>query len=106
MTLSPRALWIGLLIPPLAWFASFEANFAVAPLACMGYGKTALYAVSAVALALAASATGIAWNARHRLQGPPAARAGIAIAAIGLGSLFTLAILAQAIPNLLMAGCD
>src|SRR4051812_696542 len=40
------ALGTGLILAPLAWFASLEANFALAPLACGGRGKGLLLAVS------------------------------------------------------------
>ena len=33
------ALGTGLVLAPMAWFASLEANFALAPLACAGHGK-------------------------------------------------------------------
>ena len=40
-------LGTGLVLAPMAWFASLEANFALAPLACAGHGKSILLLVSA-----------------------------------------------------------
>src|SRR3954462_11298920 len=93
------ALGSGLMLAPMAWFASLEANFALAPLACAGHGKGALLLVSAVAMGLAGTGCLFAWTQRdyHR-------RLAFSGAAISL--LFTIVIVAQAIPNLMLGGCE
>src|SRR5207302_7538129 len=48
------ALWTGVLAGPIIWLLSFEANFALAPWACIFQAKLALYIVSILALVLAA----------------------------------------------------
>jgi hypothetical protein len=51
-------LWIGVLLPPLAWLTQFEARYALVRLACLKHNVTALHAVSLaiVLLILAAAA--------------------------------------------------
>ena len=58
-------LGTGLVLAPMAWFASLEANFALAPLACGGHGKSMLLLVSAVALGLAVAGGLLAWTQRN-----------------------------------------
>lgn len=92
-------LGAGLMLAPIAWFASLEANFALAPLACSGHGKSVLLLVSAVALFLAVIGGLLAWSQRKyyvRLAVPGAA----------ISALFTIVIVAQAIPNLILGGCE
>jgi hypothetical protein len=92
-------LGTGLVLAPLAWFASLEANFALASLACSGRGKSSLLLVSAIALALAISSGILAWTQRdlHRR---------LAISGAVTSALFSMVILAQAIPNLMLGGCE
>ena len=92
-------LGTGLVLAPLAWFASLEGNFALAPLACSGHGKGLLLLVSAMALALAMASGLLAWTQRslHR---------GLALSGAVISVFCTLVILAQAIPNLMLRGCE
>jgi hypothetical protein len=91
-------LGMGLILAPVAWFASLAANFALAPLACAG-GKSILLLVSATALGLAVTSGLLAWTQRtlHR----PLAVSGALISA-----LFAIVIVTQAIPTLLLGGCE
>jgi hypothetical protein len=92
-------LGTGLVLAPIAWFASLEANFALAPLACAGHGKSLLLLVSIAALGLAMASGLLAWTQRssHR---------GLALAGTAISALFTIVIAAQAIPNLMLGGCE
>jgi hypothetical protein len=92
-------LGTGLVLAPLAWFASLEGNFALAPLACSGHGKGPLLLVSAMALALAILSGLMAWTQRtlHRR---------LAISGAVISALCSLVIIAQAIPNLILGGCE
>lgn len=92
-------LGAGLVLAPLAWFASLEANFALAPLACGGHGKGILLLISAAALGLALVSGVLAWTQRifHRR---------LALAGAGISVLCSIVILAQAIPNLILRGCE
>ncbi len=108
------ALWTGLLAGPIVWLISFEANFALAPWACVIQGKAALYVVSIVALALTAAAGLLAWREWSQMgkEWPGDREAAISrtrIMAVGgvlLSVLFFLVILAQAIPELILKACD
>ena len=92
-------LGTGLVLAPLAWFASLEANFALAPLACTGHAKGILLLISAAAFGLAVASGLMAWT--QRSFQPKLALPGAVICA-----LFSIAILAQAIPNLILRGCE
>jgi hypothetical protein len=89
----------GLVLPPMAWFASLEANFALAPLACAGHGRSMLLLVSALALGLTVASGLLA--CRQRTFHSRVALSGAAVSA-----LFSIVILAQAIPNLMLGGCE
>jgi hypothetical protein len=92
-------LGTGLLLAPLAWFASLETNFALAPVACSGHGKSILGIVSAVAFGLAVVGGILAWTQRKF-------RPRIAASGAVISALFSIVILAQAIPNLMLGGCE
>jgi len=92
-------LGTGLLLAPLAWFVSLEANFALAPLACAGRGTGPLIVVSAISLALAIAGGLLAWTQRGYDKR-------LAFSGAAISTLATLAILAQAIPNLVYGGCE
>jgi hypothetical protein len=83
----------------MAWFASFEANFALAPLACAGHGKSILWLVSAVALSLAVASGLLAWTQRYFNRR-------LAVSGAVISALFAIVIVAQAIPNLILGGCE
>jgi len=89
----------GLILAPMAWFASLEANFAMAPLACAGHGKSMLLLISGAALGLTVLSGLLAWTQRslHRR---------LAISGTVISALFTIVVLAQAIPNLMLGGCE
>jgi hypothetical protein len=93
------ALGTGLILAPMAWFASLEANFALSPLACSGHGKSILLLVSAVALSLAVAGGLLAWTQRtvHRR---------LAVSGAMISTLCSIVIVAQAIPNLILGGCE
>lgn len=112
--MKPALLWAGIFAGPLVWFADLEANFALAPLACAGRGKTMLYLVSGASL-LFLVLTGFFFWAQWYLadndsQGQVApfdARIrSLSLAGMGLSWLSALVILAQTIPNLMMTGCE
>jgi hypothetical protein len=92
-------LGTGLILAPLAWFASFGANFALAPLACSGHGKSILLLVSAAALVLALASGLLAWTQRTLHQR-------LAVSGAVISALFCIVIVAQAIPNLMLGGCE
>jgi hypothetical protein len=88
-----------LALAPIAWFVSLEGNFALAPLACAGHGKSLLLLVSGTTLGLAIASGILCWTQRdyHRR---------LAVSGAVLSGLLSLVILAQAIPNLILGGCE
>ncbi|MBV8809837.1 MAG: hypothetical protein JO033_14275 [Acidobacteriaceae bacterium] len=108
------ALWTGVLAGPIIWLFSFEANYALAPWACIFQAKLALYIVSIVALALAAASGLLAWRQWKQLgQEWPGDGGGalprsriMAIGGVLLSAMFFLVILAQAIPEVILGACQ
>jgi hypothetical protein len=92
-------LGAGFLLAPIAWFASMEANFALAPLACGGHQKSVLLLISVTALGLAAGGSFLAWTQRT-------SRRRLAFFGVASSALFALVIAAQTIPNLMLRGCE
>jgi hypothetical protein len=88
-----------LVLAPIAWFASLEANFALAPMACAGHGKNVLILVSAVALGLSMTGGLLAWTQRSLHQR-------LAVSGAVISALFAIVIVAQAVPNLMLGGCE
>ncbi len=97
--MKPVVLGASLFLPPLAWFASLEANFALAPLACAAQGRSMLLLVSAVALGLTIASGLFAWTQRG-------VQRRVALSGAAVSALFSLVIVAQAIPNLMLGGCE
>ena len=93
------AVITGLALAPMAWFVSMEVNFALAPMACTGQGKSTLLLVSAAALILALAGILVAWTQRD-------VRRRMAFSGAVMSALFALVIIAQAIPNVLLRGCE
>jgi hypothetical protein len=99
---------MGIVPGPAAWFLNLNANFALAPVACTWGWKFALHAVSAAALLAVAVAAGVCWKNSGPVEGDTLAdsRYRFALAGLALNALFFLVILAQALPNFLLAGCE
>jgi hypothetical protein len=93
------ALGAGLMLAPMAWFASLAVSLTLAPVACGGPGKSVLWMVSAAALALAI-ASGLLALAQRKFH------RGLAVSGAVLSVLFAVVIVAQAIPNLMLRGCE
>jgi hypothetical protein len=98
----------------VAWLMSLQADFALAPLACSGEGKSGLYVVLAIAFLLCAGG-GIMGTAAWRSPVPhetngiaprPQIHRGLALATVGISALSILLILAQTIPTVLFTGCE
>jgi hypothetical protein len=108
------ALWTAILAGPIVWLVSFEANFALAPWACLFQAKLALYIVSILALVLAGGSGMLAWRQWSELgREQPGEGAGalprsriMALGGLLLSSLFFLVILAQAIPEVILQACE
>ena len=100
-------LWTVVLGSPIVWLLSLEASFALAPLACSSYSKFALYLVSIASLAIEAGGGILAWNLWRRPSPQSELRLrGMALGGAILSGLFFVVILAQTIPNLMLARCE
>ncbi|MFL6447326.1 MAG: hypothetical protein ACJ746_06500 [Bryobacteraceae bacterium] len=107
-------LWTADLGPPIIWLFSFQANFTLAPWACIFQVKAWLYFVFVLALVLELSLAALAWSQWKALgaefpgQGPgslPRARI-MALAGIVFSLGFAMVVVAQAIPAVLLGACE
>jgi hypothetical protein len=108
------ALWVGLLIPPLAFLANLEVSYALVPTACKVGNQSMIHLVHLVFLLLALGAGLIAWNSWNTYgtewsgtEGGPIARSRF-MAGSGLMSsaMFVLVILAQWLPGFALSPCQ
>jgi ABC-type Fe3+-siderophore transport system permease subunit len=100
-------------LSPAAWFLNLEADFALAPQACVGPGKTALYLITLAAFVLAALAGAfslfqfrVASHATNPVDEDFKRRYGLAVAGMGLSALCIALLIAQSIPTLMFTGCE
>jgi hypothetical protein len=91
-------LGTGLVLAPMAWFVSLAVNLALAPVACAGH-RDILLLVSTAALGLAVAGGILAWSQRDFHQR-------VAVSGMVCSALFAMVIVAQAIPNLMLGGCE
>jgi MYXO-CTERM domain-containing protein len=89
----------GLSAGPLAWFFSLAANFALSPLACATAGKSPLGIISLAALLLALLGGIVVWRRR-------AERQYMAVGGAIVSAFCGLVIVAQAIPTMMLGGCE
>ena len=106
------ALWAGILTGPVVWLLSLEAKFAIAPWVCAWHWKPAIYVVSLAAFAIVAFAGWVAWSQWRELSDGPAnhmqlgAPQAMAFGGMLLSAGFLIVLIAQALPELLMSGCE
>ncbi len=92
--------WAVLITAPAIWFLSFLAGFAVAPVTCPRQSNGLLWTISVLAFVCVGAAT-IAGSRRWKHGG-----GWLAIFATVLSAGFCLVIVAQAIPSLILQGCQ
>lgn len=106
--------WIGVFLPPLAWFAHLQFSYGLVGADCARAHLPVLLAASAGAAVVALGGLLLGWRTwRQREHGWPSAVAGpgaerggfLAGCAIAFGIWFTLVILVQTIPILLLEPC-
>jgi hypothetical protein len=98
---SNAALWIGILVPPMAWAADLTTSYAMVKWACGHHTRALLHVNTLVTLALIAAAGMTAWSAeRENERAEFMVRFGLAASV-----LFFLVTLALAIPKWLVDVC-
>lgn len=100
---SSVALWFGALGGPIAWLIDLQIRYAVIQYACNNHAPWLMWVVTLAALALAVIAALVAFS--HRRSDWKRERF-MALAGGAISSLFALAILAMAIPDLFLRVCD
>jgi hypothetical protein len=100
---SSVALWFGALGGPVAWLVDLQIRYAVTDYVCNNHAPWLMWAVTAGALALAVIAALVSFA--HRASELKRARF-MALAGGAISTLFALAIMAMAIPDLFLRACD
>jgi len=112
--LTPLPLWTGILAGPVAWAFDLEASYAVVKWVCRTRHAGVLSLITIASLAVVAVGAVLSWSALTRTSndvptdgGRPRQRAHF-MAVLGLASaaLFTVQILAGAIPRWVLDACQ
>jgi hypothetical protein len=106
-------LWIALLLGPTAWLIQLEMNYALVPWACASGQKYIFSLISLLCLMLTTAAGFISFMSlgvknSSKASTIVAAHPTFFLARLGvlINSVFFLAIIAQAIPSLLLNPCE
>lgn len=97
------ALWFGALGGPIAWLIDLQIRYAVVQYVCNHHAPWLMWAVTLGTLALAAIAALVAFS--HRASDGKRVRF-MALSGGAISTLFALAIIAMAIPDLFLRACD
>jgi hypothetical protein len=109
-----RALWAGVLLPPLAVLANLEVAYALVPVACSDGNRLLVHLVHLVCLLIVVTGGGFAlrsWRAcGETWPGEQGGKVGRSRFMAGLGlllsAMFLLVILAQWIPSVVLNPCQ
>ncbi len=107
-------LWTVVLAGPVLWLSSFQAKFSWTPWACASQTKSVLLLFALLALLLTAGAGLLAWRQWKRLGSHTGGEGGdaqtrsrfMALGGLVFSAGFSLVILAQAIPDLILGVCQ
>lgn len=99
--------WLVLLTPPVAWAIALGAMFSVTDESCSRGSHVALWTIVGGCAVLAIAAAPLAWRERqHTDAGGDIGRTRFMMElALGLSALFSLIVLMNAIPILLLSPC-
>jgi hypothetical protein len=109
-----RALWVGLLLAPIAFLVNLEVAYALVPTACSSHHELPVHLVHLACLLLTLYGLFTAWRSWNTLgatwpseEGDPLARSRF-LAGTGLlvSALFVLVIVAQWIPSFVLDPCQ
>lgn len=107
-------LWFAVLTGPITWLAAFAAVFFLSGWTCPWRSKLPLYLISSAALIITSLGATLAYSQWRSVgkdwpgeAGGEIARArAMAIAGLALNLMFFLVVVAQAIPQILLVGCE
>ena len=104
---SRRRIWFAVFVGPLAWSADFALSYAMTSYACSVQSTALLLAFSTVAFGASLAGLVVALRARRDTVDSGSATTGgfLAIAGVVSSTGFLVAIVAAAIPRLLMHPC-
>jgi hypothetical protein len=99
--------WLVLLLPPVAWCTALGALFSVTDESCARGSHAALWIIVAVCVLLASAGVPVAWRERRQAgeEGDVDRTRFMMELALGLSALFTLIVVMNAIPILLLSPC-
>jgi hypothetical protein len=99
--------WIGMLGGPILWLVQFQTIYSISGWGCALHSKAPLYLTSGVFLVLSILTGFIAARHLHPAGGDTAARRTKFMARVGvlISSLFSLAIIAQALATIILSQC-
>ena len=108
------ALWTGLLAGPFIWLLSFGARWSLSGWVCAFQWKPALFAITAAALILVTVCGFLSWSQWQRVGREMPGEGGgvvartrvLALMGVALNALSVLLIISQAIPDLMLGGCE
>ena len=110
---SEFSLWIGVLLPPIAWAVQMQTNYTLASFECHGGSRTPVFLIAAVAL-LVTLATGTVavfnfqrvralWNDNE--SGIGSRQAFLAALGVLTSGMFSLVIIAQGVATMMIHPC-
>jgi hypothetical protein len=106
-------LWIGLLAAPVAWALDLLSSYAAVKWTCSSQHTSALHLITLGALLITAGGAAASWTAFQRTpepsseDGPRPVDRGKFMAMLGLlsSAMFALAMIANAVPRVLLDAC-
>jgi hypothetical protein len=96
-------LWAGILLAPIAFLLHLQINYSLVPWVCVTGKAFTLHLATAAALALSVSGAFSAWISWHRLTDVRSHF--MAGWGLMMSALFSLVIVAQAIPTFILGPC-
>jgi hypothetical protein len=104
-------LWLGVLAGPIVVLADLQVSYMLVPELCGAEHRWLIFVPTVVALALVVVAMGLCWRERHRTHLLPTRRSQqraqfLAALGLALGAFSVLALVAMAVPKLILGPCD
>lgn len=100
---SSVALWFGALGGPIGWLIDLQIRYAIVEYVCRNHASWIMWLVTLACLALAGIAALVAFS--HRASEVKRVRF-MGLAGGSVSTLFALAIIAMAVPDLFLKACD